>query len=299
MKRYTRFYLLLPFLALLACDEEVDAPTPKLVPDTVAPAVTILTPMANDSLLVIGAIHVTFEIMEDKELDNVRVVLATPGSDAQIISNANITSYHEYQRYHMNLDYLLPKNSQTGTYTLTVEAKDRSQNMGNRTVVFTLHDSDISQPDFSMPFFSAFSNSKVAEALNGERFNYWEAGFNNWDYGYVFDANWLSKVLLIMAATNADYTVSEADWQRFMVDFGIKNQSWTKWDQDKDGILTEAEFEKGIDGLELLKEWDKSQDELVDLDEMAVGVFTRWDQNKNGKLSKAEYLEKFYAYFYR
>lgn len=51
--------------------------------------------------------------------------------------------------------------------------------------------------------------------------------------------------------------------------------------------------------LNLFENWDKNQDDLLYLDELANGVFTQWDLNQDNLLSKDEFLEKFYTNVYR
>lgn len=291
MKRCTCYFFILTCLAFVACDEEDVAPVNKLLPDTVAPTVAIQAPAANDSLLIIDVIGVVAEVADDKRIENVRVSLAEPGRASQVISDVKVP-FSEEKNYTAGVLHRLPKNAAaSGVYTLTVEARDIGQNVTIKTVTFSVKAPSVSRATFERSFDNAFYE-KLSAPLD------WFA-YNFWDEGYAFSENWLSTVLYLMVTTSDDeYSISEAEWTKFMADFGMKNQSWAKWDEDNDGNLNDMEFELGISRLGLFKEWDRSKDKIVNLEELATGVFSHWDQNKDNLLAKEEYLEKFNTYLY-
>lgn len=290
-KNYGIFFVLL-CLALSACDEDEAEPAINLEPDTVSPLVKINIPAANDSIPVIDVIEVAAEVADDKMLDKVQVVLTEPGGTSQVLSDNTITLYSNYKNHSVYEWYRIPKNAATGEYTVTVEAKDKGQNVTKNAVTFNVHASSISSSAFSRAFGNAFVNSKLTENLDG-------LGYNLWDYGYSFDEVWLSTVLQLMVSTDNEYSISEAEWEKFSQDFGVKNQAWATWDENKDGNLNDAEFHKGITSLNYFKDWDKNQNKSVYFDELAAGIFNLWDLNKDNLLSREEYQEKFYTYLYR
>jgi hypothetical protein len=288
MEKKYGFLFLVCCLALVACDDDDAEPTTNLVTDTVSPVVEINAPEANDSMPVIDVITIIAEVKDDKFLDNVKVVLTEPGGGSQVISNRSLAD----RNYSVLEFHRLPKYAATGAYTVTVEAKDKGQNIGKNAVTFNLHASGIRSAAFVQAFGNALLNSKFSESLDG-------LGYNFWDYGYSFDEVWLSTVLYLMVTTDNEHSISEAEWKKFVTDFGLKNQAWATWDENKDGNLNEAEFHKGIISLDFFNDWDKNQDKSVYIEEMGAGLFILWDQNKDNLLSPEEYLEKFYTYLYR
>ncbi|MCX2740832.1 hypothetical protein [Pontibacter anaerobius] len=281
--------LFLLSVTFVSCDGDGDDddPTPVIL-DTVAPEVTMNEPTADDSVVVIDMLVIFAEITDNWRLDNVRVVLTEPGGASRVLSDVSVTSF----QYELIELHQIPKNAATGDYTLTVEAKDKELNVTKESVTFVLHASDINNAAFANAFHNALFYSKFTEGLN-------EFGYSPWDYGYSYDELWLSTVVHFMVSTDEEFSISEAEWNRFIADFNVQNQSWAKWDENSDASLDDIEFRKGLSSLNFFDDWDKDQDSIFSPDEMADGIFSRWDLNNDDMLSRQEYQEKFYTYLYR
>lgn len=294
---------LIPLLFLSAtfvsCDGD-DDPNPRtqsgtLPPsetDNAAPAVTINVPAANDSVLVIDVIAVAADITDNRELDNVRVILADPGGATRVLSDVPITYFDDFKNYKLSQQHQIPKYAATGNYTVTVEAKDKGLNVTKDSVTFILHASDINSAAFSNPFSVGLIRSRISEALG------WY-GYSAWDSGYTFSEHWFNIFMYLLVTTDSEYSISKAEWDKFMADFDVKNQSWENWDENSDGNLNDAEFNKGLNSLNFYNDWDKDQDKILSYEELSDGFFDRWDLNNDDLLSREEYQEKFYTYLYR
>lgn len=285
-----KVYFVFLCLALLACNDDDDSPTPSSSTDTVAPVVTITAPAANDSLLIIGGIRLSGVITEEWRLEKVRFFLTGPDGAREMIWDASPTLYVQQREFELGHQLPIPRQAALGAYTLTVEARDYGKNVAKDSVTFVLHAPDINKAAFEEPF-------------NSGLYNYWETmdwfGYNSWDNGNMLDADWLTILLFLMVNTDEEFSLSEAEWTRFMTDFNAKQQKWATWDEDNNGALNEAEFHKGIGSLNFFDDWDTDQDQKVSAEEMAAGVFDRWDYNRNGFLSADEYLDRYYTYLHR
>jgi hypothetical protein len=291
MKKYYWLLILHLSWALAACEKDDDGANPNLLPDTVSPVIEITSPAPNDSILVIEGINLVAEISDDKRLDNVRTVLMDGSGGSRLIADQTITVYTDYRTFILSTFHPIPKHSAAGEYIISIEAKDKGQNVTQNAVTFTVYASDI----HSETFVKAFGNVLISE------FNdiLDKSGYNFWDQGYSFDKAWFSTILKLMISTDNKDTVSEAEWGKFIADFSLEGQTWLVWDQNSDGKLDDKEFYDGITSLNLFDNWDKNQDSLLYLDELADGIFTYWDLNQDNLLSREEYLEKFYTYVYR
>ncbi|WP_439882141.1 hypothetical protein ACSX1A_03050 [Pontibacter sp. MBLB2868] len=299
MKAIYFISVLLLSVTFMSCDGD-DGPKPNLNPlsgtvpppetDTVNPVVSITLPTANDSLLLIDAIQVIADLSDNIRLDSVRVILTGPDGGRQVLSDAQIRG--GVRDYKLNVVHQIPKYAATEDYTVIVEAKDYGKNVAKDSVTFVLYASDINSATFARPFSYGLYNKYFTEPLE-------KLGYNYWDMGYSFNDDLFSFIMFLMVNTDNEFSISEAEWNRFIVDFGVKNQVWTTWDENSDGNLNEAEFHDGLISLNLFNEWDENQDSSVYFDEMAAGIFSRWDTNNDKMLSKEEYLEKFYTYLYR
>lgn len=289
MKRIYLISLFLLTVTFMSCDDDHDVESAPISPDTIAPKLTINSPTANDSVLVIDKLAVYAKITDDRIIDKVRIVLIQPGGSSWVLSDTKINGYRDYDlatRLH------IPKHAGTGTYTVIVEVEDRWQNVAKDSVTVILHASDINIATFEKPFVNALLNSHFSHYLN-------LVGYNAWDAGYSFDNTYFDFAMYLIVNTDIKSSISEAEWDKFITDFDVEDQTWTEWDENRDGSLNDIEFQKGISSLNFFNDWDKNRSEKVDFDEMAAGIFSRWDTNKDNLLSSEEYQEKFYTYLYR
>lgn len=289
MKRNNGFFCLLSCLALIACEDD-DYTSINPIPDTVSPVVKILTPAANDSILIIDKIEILAEVTDDNELEKVQVLLTEPGGGRKLLSDNTVPLYGDNKNYILNQLHYMPKYTASGEYIITVEAKDKGQNVTKNAVKFNLYAPDIRSAVFKRAFGYAFINT-FSETLD------W-FGYNLGNFDNSFNEVWLSTVLYLMVSTDSEYSISEAEWEKFMADFGIRNQTWATWDENRDNNLNDDEFHNGITKLNLFNVWDNNQNNLVHIDELADGLFILWDTNKDDLLSREEYLEKFYSFLH-
>lgn len=61
------------------------------------------------------------------------------------------------------------------------------------------------------------------------------------------------------------------------------------WDQDEDGLLSEREYQAGVDDAGLFKEFDTDDNGYLTSDELRFGLFEAWDQNNDTLLTEEEF----------
>lgn len=291
MKQPSAIFLGFLCLGLFSCNDDEVTPITILVADTVGPEIKILSPQANDSILVVDVVEIQANVRDDKRLEHVQLVLEAPDGGRQILADVTISPYDNFKNYRISEFYRIPKHTALGNYFIMVEAKDMALNTTKSIVTFKFHASDLNYAAFLKPFSNAFVNSTYFESLDW--FGY------NFEHGFAFDDVWLSILLNLMISSDNDYSISEAEWMKFINDFGFKNQDWMNWDQDNDGNLNDKEFYEGLKSLNIFVDWDKNKDNLVNKEELAAGIFERWDDNQDGILNKDEYVENFFTYLHR
>lgn len=287
MKKINLLYFILLFASLAACDNEDVTPNSNALPDTVNPTVKIISPTANASLLVIERVMLNVNAKDNKWIDNLKVYLSGPDSNNNPLLMAEIEK-PIFGNQNLDISILLPRDISAGEYTMLVIVTDKAQNVAEDSVTISVQSPDLDNAKFA----EAFEKASFLGALG------W------WDYGDVlngmeFDESWLREGFFAMADTDFDSNISEAEWELFISDFDMKDQAWSKWDIDKNGLLDNDEFQVGWDALKFYSEWDTDKNALFSQKEVADGVFGRWDQNKDDLLSKEEYQEKFYRYLLR
>lgn len=289
MKKFYFFLVLLISCVFMACSDD-DHATPKVVPlqDTMNPTIRISSPESNDTFLLIERVQLVTRLEDDIGFSEVRVFLIYPdGKDSLAHEEAYIPAYLRTLDY--KLDLRLPKGAPTGTYNLMVEAKDKAQNTTRDSVSINFHTPDLSMEDFTR----AFETASIFYAYDWGWFGFdFYEGINLHELGFGF-------FLFVMVDALGGYDVSRDEWDKFVADFGIKNQKWTEWDEDKNGVVSDQEFDEAIRKSGLFRKWDTNKNAILDKGEFASGVFSRWDNNKDGKLNREEYLERFYTYLTR
>jgi hypothetical protein len=276
-------YLLftIPFLLFVSCDDDDTDPVVNAPRDTVNPIVEISQPTPDANFLLIDAINVIAKVTDNHRLEVVRVFLTDPsGARKMVHENKDIRkSSMDY-----NLSIHLPKDALSGSYTVMVEATDHGNNTTKDSRTITIESPALGQTEFT----NAFTLGKITSALD-------------W-YGYPhsgrieLNRHWFNSSFYFLMNTDQNAMTSKAEWEKFAADFEVKDFNWSKWDENSDGQLNDAEFENAFSSLQFFEDWDTDKDGLIKKNEMANGFFLRWDQNKDGMLSREEYHEKFYTY---
>lgn len=65
--------------------------------------------------------------------------------------------------------------------------------------------------------------------------------------------------------------------------------TYTYWDQDKNGKLDNNEVKTLVEKTDLYSKWDENRDGKVDTNEFAKGTFNAYDDNSDGALSMTEW----------
>jgi hypothetical protein len=94
--------------------------------------------------------------------------------------------------------------------------------------------------------------------------------------------------------TNADAVVDRGEYRGAMTGFGF----FDKWDTNGDDMLSEQEFEAGMEqsniafvqrfGRNIHPSWDTDDDGLLHEDEMYDGAFDSYDSDRNEMLEEPE-----------
>ncbi|MFD2515197.1 hypothetical protein ACFSRY_15090 [Pontibacter locisalis] len=296
-KNYIHLLLLLA-LCLVSCDDDEVNPRsnplhvpPVIVPhppgpDTTNPIISIVSPTADATILVIEYISVRVFVSDDRELEVVRVIRTDPdGSNQVLLSNFDVPEeYKNKLDFTISLtreDLKLPKSASTAAYTVIVEAEDKGQNITKGFVNVTIHAPNLNKSEF----IKTFSNVNIY-------------GYLDW-MGYTIPGDpkaALNLALLVMVDKDFDKKVSETEWKKFAADFNVKDQVWAAWDMDGDGKLGDSEFNKGMEKLNFFTEWDEDKNNSLSSEELGGGFFSRWDHNQDATLSRDEYEEKYFTY---
>ena len=291
----TSYLLLCLALFLFACEGENVAPKvakpvtqtpPKPVTDTKNPSVFIINQTGSLDFSVIGRSSIIINAIDDVELESVKAVVTEPdNTNPKVIFDQKYEKEDKQKKLNVTFSLAatlrpLPQDVSSKSYKMVVTAKDRVGKMAKDSIAFTIHAPVYFKVDFVRETTSSIAN------------------FLDW-YGYseLKDREMRFKLyFLLKIDKDYDEKISEAEWKRFVKDFNFTNQSWSVWDMDKDGILNDLEFYKGLDRLGLFKEWDVNKDGDVSDDEFAGGVFDSWDDNKDTLLTKNEYEERYIYY---
>jgi hypothetical protein len=284
MKKYYIILLLFPFLSLIACNHG-DIANQDL--DSINPELQIIETVKVDTFLIIESMDLKIRVKDNLGVKGIRASLTEPnGKNRQVLDRSDALKNMTLREYTMLVD--LDKNLK-GLYTVNLEAIDQANNISKETITFTVHDSDINKVEF-VRVFKSIALDKVLEYL------YWSGYTGDSFNKFSFDKKWFNWAFLSIIGRETQ-DISETEWNNFVRDFAIKNQTFSKYDIDGNRSLDEEEFYKAMDDTGLFSEWDVNKDSIVVGDEMASGVFNRWDLNENNMLSRDELLSKFYHYF--
>ena len=292
MKKRLLLYLLLLPVFFMSCGDEVEDFAPKkstVTPDVISPVIVIDAPANGDSLLLIEWVTVVGVVRDNMGIATLEFHLIYPSGDSTLVQEMSFDhqiGYPPVGLYDFFISIPALRTTPTGDYTLTINATDRGSNVTFKTVDFTLHTPALSLDDFMSPFKS----SSIFNGLD------W-FGFE----GPVIELNeeWFHFVLFGVVNKDQEYWISEAEWEQFIADFGLKGGSWDKWDANGDNKMGEEEFNAAAKTLDLFKNWDSDNNGFIYEEEFAKGVFICWDLNRDNRLSREEYLDKFFNYLRR
>lgn len=96
------------------------------------------------------------------------------------------------------------------------------------------------------------------------------------------------------ADTDRDGFLNDEEWkmntsQLYRPYKDTNYNTYTYWDQDKNGKLDSNEVKTLVEKTDLYSKWDANRDGKVSTDEFAKGTFNAYDDNGNGALSLSEW----------
>jgi hypothetical protein len=111
--------------------------------------------------------------------------------------------------------------------------------------------------------------------------------------GYIQQDEFTSY-LYTKSDTDGDGFMGDEEWKMTTSQFyrpykDVDYNSYTYWDQDKDGRLDNNEVKTLIEKTGLYSKWDTDTDGKVSNAEFEVGTFNAYDDNGDGTLSLAEW----------
>ncbi len=96
------------------------------------------------------------------------------------------------------------------------------------------------------------------------------------------------------ADTDRDGFLNDEEWkmntsQLYRPYKGTETNTYTYWDQDKNGKLDSNEMKTLVEKTDLYSKWDVNRDGKVSTDEFSQGTFNAYDDNGDGSLSLTEW----------
>lgn len=292
----TLFLLILFSCALVSCyHEEVtpnypSTPNKPTVPgpgfpinnDNLNPTINIARPISNSDLTVIEHLNIYANISDNAGLNEVRLIIDDPDGNPIEIEGLNyLKSLNNVPNVILHAYIRLPTVSVVGTYTLVIEAEDMKQNLAKDSVKFNLHAPDFNKFEFQQAFIK----------------NGFIGAMADWEENFLSERSFASGFFYRLDR-DSDKRILQTEWEKLVLDFDLRNQSWTVWDANSDGTLSEVEFKNGLKVTKLFDQWDETKDGKIYEEELADGLFDIWDTNRDKKLTRAEYHEKLDTYFF-
>ncbi len=111
--------------------------------------------------------------------------------------------------------------------------------------------------------------------------------------GYIEPGEFTTYVYT-RADTDRDGFLNDEEWkmntsQLYRPYKGTDTNTYTYWDQDKNGKLDSNEMKTLVEKTDLYSKWDENRDGKVDTNEFAKGTFNAYDDNSDGVLSMTEW----------
>jgi len=130
MKKFNWLFLMLFAAVLFSCDEEDDVTL-----DTTAPTITITSPAANDTFSPGDEIPLRATIEDNQSLDNLKVIVTDPSGTAREVSDQNIVNFlKDKTNKDLEVNIGLEATAVAGAYVITIEATDKQNNKGSKSV---------------------------------------------------------------------------------------------------------------------------------------------------------------------
>ncbi|MBB6612401.1 Ig-like domain-containing protein [Pontibacter sp. Tf4] len=264
-------------LALAACDSNDEVPDPNR--DTVAPQITITSPIADDTYLAIGLVIIRATATDGEGIKEMRLFLEDRAGKRIPIDVQD--DGREITAKERNINQVIqPGVAASGLYKLVVEAEDHYQNVSSRSVEINLITEDLAQ----LNFYTAFTTTGWFELADGN-----QDDLNLSDFNLAF--------YTILNRNSWDYNIEPDFVNTFGMDFGGHLQLWTTLDTNKNEYLEYSEFEQGMEDLNFFERWDIDKNELISENELTDGVGALWDENNDKEVTADEFKEKIMKYF--
>ncbi len=92
-------------------------------------------------------------------------------------------------------------------------------------------------------------------------------------------------------------TIKPDEFYRQLESFALQGftEHFRVWDNDRNGVLTEKEFNQKIAQTAFACQWDSNNDNVLSVAEMGTGMFYRCDLNDNGWIDPDEF--DYWRYF--
>lgn len=276
MRKNYWLYMFLFSFAFMACDDEDD-----VVLDTVDPNIVITSPAANAMIAAGTEFELLADVTDNEGLQEVRAFVMGPDGTRIAAFDEEVTDFlNDNRNYDLDIDYTLPANAATGSYTITVEAEDEGGNVAMQTVMITVNEADLDAASFNMAFAST------------EWFETWDL-----DDDGLFDADEFGASFFDIWDMDDDDDIDETEWNDFAEDFGLENADFATWDADSDGVLSMDEINAGLETGGWFDTWDMNDDGFLGEEEFTGGIFGFWDDNDDDILTFDEYVDRFELYF--
>jgi Ca2+-binding EF-hand superfamily protein len=111
--------------------------------------------------------------------------------------------------------------------------------------------------------------------------------------GYIEPGEFTTYVYT-RADSDRDGFLNDEEWkmntsQLYRPYKGTDTNTYTYWDQDKNGKLDSNEVKTLVEKTDLYSKWDENKDGKVDTNEFAKGTFNAYDDNADGSISMTEW----------
>jgi Ca2+-binding EF-hand superfamily protein len=111
--------------------------------------------------------------------------------------------------------------------------------------------------------------------------------------GYI-EPGEFTTYIYTRADSDRDGFLNDEEWkmntsQLYRPYKGTDTNTYTYWDQDKNGKLDSNEMKTLVEKTDLYSKWDENRDGKVDTTEFAKGTFNAYDYNGDGALNMTEW----------
>jgi uncharacterized membrane protein len=117
--------------------------------DTNAPAITIHSPEEAAEYYPNDVVHLQALISDASALEQVTLSLTAPGEEARVIHTVNEESFTNDKR-EANIDQHIELGADPGNYIITIQAKDKKANAGDKSIHIVMREPDTNAPVISI-----------------------------------------------------------------------------------------------------------------------------------------------------